>query len=151
MRNPRFDQSACDQLADAVRDIETQTDAEIVIVEPQGWDDMAQSLAQGEIVPVGPSAPDTFCDALQTPRVSLITLGILQERRATALSVSDSEVADAIRFAWEKHALVVEPGGAAGLAALLADKIERRKGTVVVLSGGNIDPTLHARIIGEAI
>src|SRR5439155_26517054 len=124
-------------------------DAEIVIVEPQGWDDMAQSLAQGEIVPVSPGAPDTFCDALQTPRVSPITLGILQERRATALSVSDAEVADAIRFAWEKHALVVEPGGAAGLAALLADKIEPREGTVVVLSGGNIDPALHARIIGE--
>jgi threonine dehydratase len=125
-------------------------DAEIVVVEPVGWDDMAHSLERGEIVPVEPDAPDTFCDALQTPLVSPITFGILRNRGARALSVSDAEVAEAIRFAWEEHRLIVEPGGAAGLAALLAGKLEPRAGTVVVLSGGNIDPALHARIIAEA-
>jgi len=124
--------------------------AEIVVVEPAGWDDMAHSLERGEIVSVEPNAPDTFCDALQTPRVSPITFGILRNRGARALSVSDAEVAEAIRFAWEEHRLIVEPGGAAGLAALLAGKLEPRAGTVVVLSGGNIDPALHARIIAEA-
>ena len=123
--------------------------AEIVVVEPAGWDDMAHSLERGEIVSVEPNAPDTFCDALQTPRVSPITFGILRNRGARALSVSDAEVAEAIRFAWEEHRLIVEPGGAAGLAALLAGKLEPRAGTVVVLSGGNIDPALHARIIAE--
>ena len=125
-------------------------DAEIVIVEPEGWDDMKRSLAQGEIVPVEPDAPDTFCDALQTPRVSPITFAILAERNAQALSVSDAEVEDAIRFAWREHGLTVEPGGAVALAALLAGKVDPTEGTVVVLSGGNVDPALHARIVGEA-
>ena len=125
-------------------------DAEIVIGEPEGWDDMKRSLELGEIVPVGSDAPNTFCDALQTPRVSPITFGILHRRHAKALSVSDAEAAAAIRFAWERHGLVLEPGGAVGLAAVFAGKIEPKEGTVVVLSGGNVDPELHARIIGEA-
>jgi threonine dehydratase len=126
-------------------------DAEIVIVEPEGWDDMKRSLELGEIVPVEADAPDTFCDALQTPRVSPITFRILKERGAKALSVSDAEVAYAIRFAWREHELTVEPGGAVALAALLAGKVEPREGTVVVVSGGNIDPNLHARILAEAV
>jgi threonine dehydratase len=125
-------------------------DAEIVIVEPDGWDDMARSLDLGEIVPVPADAPSTFCDALQTPRVSPITFGILRERAAAALSVSDDEAAEAVRFAWDRHGLVVEPGGAVGLAALLSGKLAAMDETVVVLSGGNVDPALHARIIAEA-
>jgi threonine dehydratase len=125
-------------------------DADIVIVEPHGWDDMGRSLEGGEIVPVEPDAPPTLCDALQTPRVSPITFGILSERNATALSVTDEQVKEAIRFAWREHQLVVEPGGAAALAALLAGKVEIIDGTVAVLSGGNIDPELHARILAEA-
>jgi threonine dehydratase len=125
-------------------------DADIVVVEPQGWDDMTKSLEKGEIVPVEADAPPTLCDALQTPRVSPITFGILRDRNAKALWVSDEEVKDAVRFAWREHRLVVEPGGAAALAALLSGKVAPRDGTVVVLSGGNIDPELHARIIAEA-
>ena len=125
-------------------------DAEIVIVEPDGWDDMKRSLALGEIVPVEADAPNTLCDALQTPLVSPITFGILRERGARALSVSDAEAADAIRFAWRQHGLTVEPGGAVALAALLAGKVEPREDTVVVVSGGNVDPVLHARIVAEA-
>lgn len=125
-------------------------EAEIVIVEPEGWDDMKRSLELGEIVPVEPDAPNTTLDALQTPRVSPITFGILQDRRATPLWVSDDEAADAMRFAWQRHGLVVEPGGAAALAALLAGKVPPVQDTVVVVSGGNVDPALHARIIAEA-
>ncbi|WP_231463063.1 threonine ammonia-lyase [Sphingomonas sp. URHD0057] len=125
-------------------------DAEVVVVEPEGWDDMAHSLERGEIVPVGPDAPPTFCDAIQTLKVSPITLGVLRERRAKALSVTDAEVADAVRFAWARHQLVVEPGAAVGLAALLAGKLAPAQGTVVVLSGGNVDPALHARIVNQA-
>ena len=125
-------------------------DAEMVVVEPEGWDDMARSLERGEIVPVGPDAPPTFCDAIQTLRVSPITLDILRKRNAKALSVTDAEVAEALRFAWKRHQLVVEPGAAVGLAALLAGKLAPREGTVVVLSGGNVDPALHARIVNQA-
>jgi threonine dehydratase len=125
-------------------------DAQIVIVEPEGWDDMGRSLEVGEIVPVAADAPDTFCDALRTPRVSPITFDVLRARGAEALSVSDAEVTEAMRFAWEKHGLVVEPGGAVGLAARLAGKAKPREGTVVVVSGGNVDPALHARIVANA-
>ena len=125
-------------------------DAQIVVVEPDGWDDMRRSLQLGEIVPVGPDAPSTFCDAIVTPRVSPLTFGILASRNAHAVSVSDPEVADAIRFAWERHQLVVEPGAAVALAALLSGKLAPMEDTVVLVSGGNIDPTLHERIIAEA-
>lgn len=125
-------------------------EAQMVVVEPEGWDDMARSLEGGEIVSVGPDAPETFCDAIMTPRVSPITFGILERAKAKAVAVSDAEVEDAIRFAWKQHALVVEPGASVGLAALLAGKIAAEEDTVVVLSGGNIDPALHQRITGEA-
>lgn len=123
-------------------------DTEIVIVEPEGWDDMKRSLETGEIVPVEADAPPTLCDALQTPRVSPITFAILRDRTAKALSVSDDEAKEAIRFAWREHGLVVEAGGAVALAALLAGKVEPTEGTVAVLSGGNIDPGLHRDIVG---
>lgn len=125
-------------------------DAEIVAVEPAGWDDMARSLEKGEIVPVGPDAPPTLCDALQTPRVSPITFGILKERNVRVLAVSDAEVEEAVRFAFQHNKLIVEPGGAAALAAVLAGEVEPVADMVVVLSGGNIDPALHARIVGES-
>jgi threonine dehydratase len=125
-------------------------DAEVVIVEPEGWDDMMRSLEAGEIVPVPPDAPATILDALQTPRVSPITFGILRQREAKALWVSDTETAEAMRFAYARHGLVVEPGGAAALAALLAGKVPPLQDTVVVVSGGNVDPELHARITAQA-
>ena len=124
-------------------------DAEIAIVEPEGWDDMRRSLDLGEIVPVSSDAPSTLCDALQTPRVSPITFGILQERDAKALTASEQAVREAVRWAWDKHKLVVEPGGAIALAALLSGEAEPAEGTVVVLSGGNVDPALHAEIVSE--
>ena len=122
-------------------------DARILGAEPEGWDDMARSLAGGEIVSVAADPPPTLCDALQTPRVSPITFAILRERGATVVAVSDEEVAAAVRWAYSEHQLVVEPGGAAALAALLAGKAKVEEGRVVVLSGGNIDPILHARLV----
>jgi threonine dehydratase len=124
-------------------------DAEIVIVEPEGWDDMLRSLETGGIVPVSADAPQTLCDALQTPRVSSITFEILRKRGAKALSASEDSVRNAVRWAWDKHQLVVEPGGAIALAAVLSGQVEPADGTVVVLSGGNVDPALHARIVNE--
>ena len=125
-------------------------DSQVAIAEPEGWDDMKRSLEGGEIVPVAADAPATLCDSLQTPRVSPITFGILRDRNAEAVWVSDEEVREAVRFAWREHELVVEPGGAAALAALLSGKLEPVGGTAVVLSGGNIDPDLHAQIVAKA-
>jgi len=122
-------------------------DAEIVVVEPEGWDDMGRSLAAGAIIPVEQGAPATLCDALQTPRVAELTYGILRRHGARALSVGEAEVEAAVRFAFERHSLTVEPGGAAALAAILAGKVDVQPGTVAVLSGGNVDPALHNRIV----
>ena len=122
-------------------------EAKIVIVEPDGWDDMGQSLRGGAIVPVAADAPPTLCDALQTPRVSPITFDVLRESGASALSVSDEEAFDAIRRAWREHGLVIEPGGAVALAAVLTGKVELVDDLVVIVSGGNIEPALHARIV----
>ena len=124
-------------------------DAEIVIVEPEGWDDMKHSLEIGEIVPVSSDAPPTLCDALQTPRVSPITFGILRDVDAKAVTASEEAVRTAVRWAWDNHELVVEPGGAIALAALLSGSVEPAEGTVIVLSGGNVDPALHAEILSE--
>jgi threonine dehydratase len=124
-------------------------EAEIVCVEPEGWDDMGRSLELGRIVPVGPNPPLTLCDALQTPRVSPITFGILAARRAHSVVVSEDEVRQAVRFAWEQLRLVVEPGGAVALAALLAGKVPVEPGTVATLSGSNVDPALHADLVAE--
>ena len=120
----------------------------IVPVEPAGWDDMALSLERGEIVPVAKDAPPTRLDALQTPIVSPLTFGVLSERRARGMSVTDQEAAQAMRFAFATLRLVVEPGGAAALAALLTGKAgDVPEGSVVVLSGGNVDPGLYAQTI----
>lgn len=122
--------------------------ARIAIAEPDGWDDMRRSLAEGRIVPVDFDAPPTLCDALQTPLVSPITFAILLERHAEAFAASEPEVAEAVRWAFREHRLTIEPGGAAALALVLAGKIEPEGETVVMLSGGNIDPALHARLVG---
>jgi len=123
----------------------------IVPVEPAGWDDMAQSLERGQIVPVGAGAPPTRLDALQTPLVSPYTFGVLHGRGARGLAVTDEEAFAAMRFAFDTLRLVVEPGGAAALAALLADKLpDAPEGSVVVLSGGNVDPGLYASVLNGA-
>jgi threonine dehydratase len=127
-------------------------DAEIVTVEPEGWDDMARSIAAGRPVPVADDAPPTRCDALQTKLVSPLTLGALVDSHARGISVSEQEIEAAMAFAARHLRLVVEPGGAVALAALLAGKagpVSDR--TVVVVSGGNVDPVLYAGIIaGQA-
>ena len=123
-------------------------DAQVVAVEPEGWDDMGRSLAAGRPLPVADDAPPTRCDALQTKLVSPLTLGALAESGARAAAASEEEVARAVAFAARHLRLVVEPGGAVALAALLAGKagpIGER--TVVVLSGGNIDPALLAELV----
>jgi len=120
----------------------------IIGAEPEGWDDMRRSLEGGAIVPVGSNPPPTLCDALQTPRVSPITFGILRERQARIVAVSDNDVELAVLWAFEEHGLRLEPGGAAALAAVLAGEADAPNDSVIILSGGNIDPALHARIVG---
>jgi threonine dehydratase len=125
-------------------------DAAIVTVEPEGWDDMRRSLELGEIVPVGPNPPPTLCDAIQTLRVSPLTFDILKARGARGVAVSEAETAAAVRWAWNEHGLTVEPGAAVSMAALLAGKADIVPETVVLVSGGNVDPALHQRLLATS-
>lgn len=124
-------------------------DSRIVTVEPEGWDDMARSLEAGEPVPVLEPAPPTRCDALQTKLVSPLTLAALRVSRASGVWVTEAEIEIAMAFAARHLRIVAEPGGAVALAALLAGKAGAvTERTVVVVSGGNVDPELYAAILG---
>jgi threonine dehydratase len=122
-------------------------DAAITVVEPEGWDDMRRSLEASWIEPVGPNPPPTACDSLQTQRVSPLTFDVLSRRDAKGVAVSEDEVRAAQRWAAEHLRLVVEPGGAVALAALLAGKVTPAPGMLVILSGGNVDIGAYARAI----
>jgi threonine dehydratase len=121
----------------------------ITVAEPEGWDDMRRSLEASWILPVGSSPPPTACDALMTKQVSPLTFDVLSRRDATGVAVSEADVAAAQRWAAEKLRLVVEPGGAVALAALLSGKVAPAAGTLVILSGGNVDIAAYARTLAN--
>ena len=121
----------------------------MTVVEPVGWDDMRRSLAAGRIEPVGASPPPTACDSLQTQRVSALTFDVLMRCRATGVAVSEAETRAAQRWAAETLRLVVEPGGAVALAAILAGKVAPVPGMLVLLSGGNVDRAAYAAVLAE--
>ena len=124
-------------------------DSEIVVAEPEGWDDMGRSLALGHIVEVAAGAPFTSCDALQTKRVADLTFETLHESEARGVWASEAEVRAAMRYAFGLG-LVLEPGGAVALASWLAGKLLPNKGdTVIICSGSNVDPGAYARVIAE--
>jgi threonine dehydratase len=125
-------------------------EAEIVPVEPEGWDDVRRSLEAGEIVAVGPNPPTTACDALQTLATRPVNFAVLKGRVPRGLAISEAEVRAAQRFAFARLRLVVEPGGAAALAAALAGKVALDGRTAIVLSGGNADPAAFARALASA-
>ena len=122
-------------------------DAHITVVEPEGWDDMRRSLEAGWIEPVGDNPPPTACDALQTPEVSPLTFDVLSRRGVQGLAVSEAEIRNAQRWAADRLQLVVEPGGAVALAAVLAAKVEMVPGTLVILSGGNVDLQAYGTVL----
>lgn len=122
-------------------------DTRVHTAEPAGFDDMARSLAAGERVANAPGAA-SFCDALLTPIPGTLTFPLARTLLAPGVSVTDAQVATAMRFAFQHLKLVVEPGGAVSLAALLAGKLDVAGRTVaVVLSGGNVDPALYSRVL----
>ncbi|MGA9943519.1 MAG: pyridoxal-phosphate dependent enzyme [Candidatus Cybelea sp.] len=120
---------------------------EIYGVEPNAGDDFAQSLRRGERVTI--PVPKTIADGLQTTAPGELTFAIAREHACAVVTVTDDELRDAMRFAFERMKLVVEPSGAAALAALLHRRIPGLSGkrAGVVVSGGNIDPARYASLI----
>jgi threonine dehydratase len=121
-------------------------DVRIYTAEPEYYDDTLQSLRSGKRVSV-PTDVASLCDALLTDAPGEMTLDIMREHVTDGFVVNEEEVKAAMRFAFEELKLVVEPGGAAALAALLAGQIETQdRATAIVLSGGNVDADLFASI-----
>ena len=121
-------------------------DVEIFTVEPEEFDDTARSLRSGQRERIDDGAR-SICDALQAHTPGKLTFEIMQRLLADGLVVSDEDVRAAMRFAFRNLKLVVEPGGAVALAAVLTRKIETTdKTTVIVVSGGNVDTEAFAEI-----
>lgn len=119
-------------------------------VEPVGWDDTARSLAAGERLS-NPPGGSTLCDALLARQPGALTFAVNRERLSAGVAVSDAEVLAAMEFAFRHLKLVVEPGGAVALAALLSGRFDAR-GRVVgaVISGGNVDAAVFAGALARA-
>ncbi len=113
-------------------------------VEPDGFDDTARSLAAGRRLENAPDAR-SFCDALLAPTPGALTFALNRRLLAGGLAVSDAEAGAAMAYAFRHLKLVVEPGGAVALAAVLSRRFDVRGRTVALtLSGGNVDPKIFA-------
>jgi threonine dehydratase len=124
-------------------------DATLMTAEPEGFDDHARSLNSGVRQPHR-AVGRTICDALMASIPGEITFAVNSRLVAHGVTASDAEVAAAMAFAFRELKLVVEPGGAVALAALLAGRMDARGKTVgIVLSGGNVDADLYARLIQQ--
>jgi threonine dehydratase len=119
----------------------------IVSAEPAGFDDTMRSFKSGQRER-NPRMSGTICDALMTETPGVITWEINRKLVGEGVAASDEETGRAVAFAFRELKLVVEPGGAIGLAALLAGKLDvKGKVVVAVLSGGNVDAELFNRLI----
>jgi threonine dehydratase len=121
--------------------------AHIYTAEPQAFDDHARSFRSGRRE-TNAAMSGSICDALLSPSPGKITFEITRALVDEGVSASDEEVGRAVAFAFRELKLVVEPGGAVGLAAILAGKLDLKgKVAVAVLSGGNVDPELFYKLV----
>jgi threonine dehydratase len=121
--------------------------AQVYTAEPAGFDDHARSFASGKREK-NDAVTGTICDALMAQSPGRITFEINRALVGAGVAASDEEVGRAVAFAFRELKLVVEPGGAVALAALLAGRIDvRGRIAVAVLSGGNVDPELFSRLV----
>jgi threonine dehydratase len=116
----------------------------VVGVEPETGDDWVRSFAAGR--PVAIDVPRTIADGLQTHAPGELTWEVAQRTVDAVLTVTDEQIVDAMRFAFERLKLVVEPSGAVGIAAVLQGVVEARS-TGIVISGGNVDAGRFAQLL----
>jgi threonine dehydratase len=119
----------------------------VYAVEPQGFDGARLSLERGERI-AAPADGISIADSLMAPMPGIIPFAILTATRSSAVAVSDAALMEAVGYAVTELKLVVEPGGAAGLAAALSGAFDATGRTIaIVLSGGNIDPEMLIRCL----
>jgi threonine dehydratase len=123
--------------------------ARVYTAEPQGFDDHARSFRSGRREE-NVALTGTICDALMARTPGEITFAINRALVGEGLTASDEEIGGAVAFAFRELKLVVEPGGAVALSALMAGKLDvSGKIAVAVLSGGNVDPDLFHRLVAR--
>jgi threonine dehydratase len=135
--------SGCSTVAKAI-----DASVEVVGVEPAAGDDVKQSLEQGRIVTI--PTPKTIADGQQTTSPGDKTFAVMSERVDGIVTVTDEQIVEAMRFAFERMNVVLEPSGASALAAILSGVIDvsgRRVG--VTLSGGNVGIDQFSRIVTD--
>ena len=121
--------------------------AALYTAEPLGFDDHARSFRSGRREQ-NAALSGTICDALMARMPGKLTFAINRSLVGAGVVASDEEVAAAVAFAFSELKLVVEPGGAVALAALMTGKVDvTGKIAVAVLSGGNVDPELFSRLV----
>ena len=118
-------------------------------VEPAGFDDTARSLGAGQRVGNAPDAR-SICDALLAPEPGALTFALNRRLLSDGVVVTDDEALNAVAWAYRNLRVVVEPGGAVALAAVLCGHFDCRKKTVlVIVSGGNIAPDMFIRTLSD--
>ena len=115
-------------------------------VEPQAGNDMQLSFEAGRVVQI--PSPDTIADGLQTTAPSERTLGIIRKHARGIVTVTDDELKGAMKFVFERLKIVVEPSGAAAIAAVLFEKVSvRGKRVGMLVTGGNVDAARFSECI----
>jgi len=117
----------------------------VVGVEPEAGNDWAQSFAAGKIVAI--DVPRTIADGLQTHAPGELTWEVGSRLVDEIVTVTDSQIVEAMRFAFERLKLVVEPSGAVGIAAVLNGIVEAPT-IAIVVSGGNVGADRFAELVG---
>jgi len=124
-------------------------DCRVYAVEPVGFDTTGAAIRAGKRLPLAPHPP-SICDALMSPEAGELTFAVNADRLAGGIAVGDDAIKAAMRTAFQELKTVVEPGGAAALAAILEGALDvRGKSVGIILSGGNVDPGMFARVLND--
>ena len=120
----------------------------ILGIEPEGYDDTAKSIKAKKRIKINDLSTKSLCDSLLAPTPGKLTFSIIKELVNNCVTVTDKDIKDAMKLILNELKLIVEPGGAAGLAALINGKVKARgKNIVIIISGSNVSPDLIKTII----
>jgi threonine dehydratase len=121
---------------------------EVLAVEPEGFDDTRRSLEAGHRLANAPGAR-SICDALMSPSPGLLNFALMRDLLAGGVTVGDTEVRIAMAWGFRHLRIVIEPGGAVALAAVLAGRVPTHGRTIAIaVTGGNVDTATFVEALG---